>query len=64
MSAEELLLWMARSRESPIGLDREDFHAAQVAAAMGGGKIVDHLPQWGQAASDDADGVLDRFMAG
>lgn len=64
MDAEELLIWQARNRESPIGQDREDFHAAQVAAAMGGGKIVDLMPRWGEAGDDDPDRALDRFMGG
>ncbi len=64
MDAGELLLWMARNRESPIGLEREDFHAAQVAAASGGGKIADFMPRWGESVDDDPDSVLDRFMGG
>lgn len=62
MGADELLLWQARNRESPIGMDREDFHAAQIAAATGGGKISDLLPRWGEAG-EDVD-PLDRLMGG
>lgn len=64
MGADELLLWQARNRESPIGLEREDFHAAQVSAATGGGKVVDYLPRWGEGGDEDPDAVLDRFMGG
>lgn len=64
MTAEELLIWQARNIESPIGQDREDFHAAQVAAAVGGGKIADLMPRWGEAGDDDPDAALDRFMGG
>lgn len=64
MDAEELNVWLARNRESPIGMDRGDFHAAQIAAAVGGGKIGDHLPRWGEPAGDDPDAALDRFMGG
>ena len=63
LTADELLLWQARNRESPIGLERQDFHAAQVAAAAGGGKIADLLPRWGEAG-DDPDAALDQFMGG
>lgn len=62
MTADELLIWQARNRESPIGLDREDFHAAQVASAIGGGKIADLLPRWGQDASDGD--PMDNLMGG
>ena len=64
MDPAELAIWIARNRESPIGLDREDFHAAQVAAAVGGGKVIDLMPRWGEAASDDPDAALDRLMGG
>lgn len=64
MTADELLVWQARNRESPIGLEREDFHAAQVAAASGGGKIADLMPRWGEGGGDDPDGLLDQFMDG
>jgi len=62
MTADELLIWQARNRESPIGLDREDFHAAQVASAIGGGKIADLLPRWGQDAGDGD--AIDNLMGG
>lgn len=62
MGADELLVWQARNRESPIGLDREDFHAAQVAAAAGGGKIIDLMPRWGESGGEDD--PLDRLMGG
>lgn len=64
MDPAEMAIWLARNRESPIGLEREDFHAAQIAASMGGGKIADLLPRWGEAGSEDADGALDRLMGG
>ncbi|UNK43451.1 DUF4035 domain-containing protein [Luteimonas sp. S4-F44] len=64
MEPEELVLWMARDRESPIGMERDDFHAAQVAAAIGGGRIADLMPRWGTAGDDDADAALDRLMGG
>lgn len=64
MEPAELALWMARDRESPIGMEREDFHAAQVAAALGGGKPADLMPRWGEAGSDDPDVALDRLMGG
>lgn len=64
MSADELAVWMARSIESPIGLERGDFHAAQVASAMGGGKIVDLMPRWGEAGGDDPEAAMDRLMSG
>ncbi|MEN4951916.1 DUF4035 domain-containing protein [Stenotrophomonas sp. TWI819] len=64
MEPDELAIWLARNRESPIGMDREDFHAAQVAAAMGGGKIGDLMPRWGEAAGDDPDSAMDRLMGG
>ena len=64
MSAEELNIWLARNRESPLGLERGDFHAAQIAAAVGGGKVVDYLPRWGEGGEEDPDAILDRFMGG
>lgn len=64
MEPAELAIWMARDRESPIGMTREDFHAAQVAAAVGGGKISDHMQQWGAAASDDPDAPINDLMGG
>lgn len=64
MDPSELAIWIARNRESPIGLDREDFHAAQVAAAVGGGKVIDLMPRWGEAGGDDPDVALDRLMGG
>jgi hypothetical protein len=65
MSAEELLIWQARNRESPIGDERADFHAAQIAASMGGGKIADHMPRWGDASNpDDPDAPLNALMGG
>lgn len=64
MDPAELAIWIARNRESPIGLDREDFHAAQVAAAVGGGKVIDLMPRWGEAVGDDPDAALDRLMGG
>lgn len=64
MEPDELVLWMARDRESPIGMERDDFHAAQVAAAIGGGRIADLMPRWGQAVGDDSDVALDRLMSG
>jgi len=64
MEPAELVLWMARNRESPIGFDREDFHAAQVASAMGGGKISDLMPRWGEASGDDPDTALNSLMGG
>lgn len=64
MDPVELAIWIARNRESPIGMDREDFHAAQVAASVGGGKVIDLMPRWGEAAGDDPDAALDRLMGG
>lgn len=64
MDPAELAIWIARNRESPIGLDRDDFHAAQVAAAVGGGKVIDLMPRWGEAVGDDPDAALDRLMGG
>lgn len=64
MDPAELAIWIARNRESPIGLDREDFHAAQVAAAVGGGKVIDLMPRWGEAVRDDPEAALDRLMGG
>ncbi|MDC7805525.1 hypothetical protein PQS31_01600 [Luteimonas sp BLCC-B24] len=64
MDLDELALWMARDRESPLGMERHDFHAAQVAAAVGGGKIVDLMPKWGQSSSDDPDVMLNDLMGG
>lgn len=64
MDPAELAIWIARNRESPIGLDREDFHAAQISAAMGGGKVIDLMPRWGEAGGDDPDAALDRLMGG
>lgn len=64
MDPEELAIWIARNRESPIGMDREDFHAAQVAAAMGGGKVADLMPRWGEASGDDPDRAMDLLMGG
>lgn len=64
MDPAELAIWIARNRESPIGMDREDFHAAQVAASVGGGKVIDLMPRWGEAVGDDPDAALDRFMGG
>jgi len=64
MEPAELVLWMARNRESPIGFDREDFHAAQVAAAVSGGKIDELMPKWGQSVGDEPDAALDMLMGG
>lgn len=64
MDPAELAIWIARNRESPIGMDREDFHAAQVAASVGGGKVIDLIPRWGEAVGDDPDAALDRLMGG
>ncbi|ORC61368.1 hypothetical protein BZK31_03405 [Pseudomonas floridensis] len=52
MSAEELLLWMAFNRESPISDVRGDVQASIIAAAAfqsQGAKVsaLDVLPQWG-----------------
>ena len=51
MSAEELLLWMAYDRESPIGDIRGDIQASIVAAATlqaQGAKVTtsDLMPKW------------------
>ncbi|MEE4626627.1 hypothetical protein V2L00_23270 [Pseudomonas alliivorans] len=51
MSAEELLLWMAFNRESPISDVRGDVQASIIAAAAfqsQGAKVtaLDVLPQW------------------
>ena len=51
MDIDELTLWMARDRESPLGMARHDFHAAQIAAAVGGGKILDLMPSGARAAA-------------
>jgi len=64
MDPAELAIWMARDLESPLGAERQDFHAAQIAASMGGGKIIDLMPRWGESAGDDADAALDRLMGG
>ena len=62
MTADELLIWQARNRESPIGLERHDFPAPQVSSAIGRGKISDLLPRWGQDASDGD--AIDNLMGG
>ena len=64
MEPAELVLWMARDRESPIGMERDDFHAAQVAAAVGGGKVADLMPRWGEASGDGPDAALNDLMGG
>lgn len=64
MDIDELTLWMARDRESPLGMERQDFHAAQVAAAVGGGKIVDLMPKWGRGGGDEPDAALNDLMGG
>ncbi|WP_200868008.1 DUF4035 domain-containing protein [Pseudomonas syringae] len=51
MSAEELMLWMAYNRESPISDVRGDVQASIIAAAAfqsQGAKVsaLDVLPQW------------------
>lgn len=51
MSAEELLLWMAYNRDSPIGDVRGDIQASIVAAAAfqaQGAKVcaIDLMPVW------------------
>ncbi|MCD9005232.1 DUF4035 domain-containing protein [Luteimonas sp. XNQY3] len=64
MDPSELAVWIARSRESPIGMDREDFHAAQVVSAVSGGTIANALPNWGRASSDDPDAPINELMGG
>lgn len=69
MSADELALWMARNIQSPVGRERDDFHAAQVSAAVmasQGGKasVSDYMPRWGEASGDGEDTALDALMGG
>lgn len=64
MEPAELAIWISRDRESPIGMEREDFHAAQVAAALGGGKIEELMPRWGERTEDEPEAALDRLMGG
>ena len=73
LSAEELLLWMAYDRESPISDMRGDVQAAIIAAApfqAQGGKVSasDMLPTWKAApvieAEEDAEDDFKAFLKG
>lgn len=57
MSAEELLLWMAYDRESPISDQRGDIQSSIIAASVfqaQGAKVtaVDLMPQWQVAPAE------------
>lgn len=69
LSASELLCWLAYDRVSPVGDERGDIQAAQIAAAVyqsQGGKVAlrDVLLQWREpdADSDRAPG-LEAFLS-
>ncbi|ERK09592.1 phage tail assembly protein T [Serratia fonticola] len=72
MSVSELRLWMAFDRLSPIGDERNDYHAAQVAAATLNAQrekdplsIGDMLIRWNASEETEEEDTagLEAFLA-